>query len=67
MKSKRDHLRSEEVAAYASRSLDFSAEHAIDDHVAACERCFDVLINALWDRLERGASYRVAVPEFIGR
>jgi hypothetical protein len=56
MMSTRAHLTPEEIAAYASHSLDFHAEHEIDDHAAACDRCHSVLINALWDRLERNTA-----------
>jgi hypothetical protein len=49
------HVTPEEVAAYANRSLTVRAEHEIDKHVATCDHCLYVLINALWDQLERSA------------
>jgi hypothetical protein len=59
MKSMRDHLTAEEIAAYASRSLSFAVEHEIDDHAAVCDGCLSALINVLWDRLERTAGLPV--------
>jgi hypothetical protein len=56
MKSLREHLRPEEVAGYASRWLDFRAEHDIEDHAAVCEQCFHVLMDGLWDRIETAAA-----------
>jgi hypothetical protein len=56
MKSTRDHLTAEEVAAYASRWLHFDAEYDIENHAAVCEQCFNAIMDSLWDSLEAASA-----------